>query len=64
MTKKRFWRKSGKEQAAKCPVCGKYMDKTTGMIDESIFAAGGFMTKSYKIATVWVCRDCNERERV
>ena len=58
--KKPFWRKSGKEQAAKCPVCGKYMDKVNAIVipsDSPIFTDR--LHNSY-CANIWICHKCNK----
>jgi hypothetical protein len=58
--KKQFWRKSGKEQAAKCPVCGKYMD--IQIVYDLTRGTTRSTREIYHFVPYsgWICRDCNE----
>ena len=58
--KKQFWRKSGQEQAAKCPVCGKYMEKENGIVIPAISPVFTDRLHAAKCLNYWYCRDCNE----
>lgn len=52
-------RKTGKLQAAMCPVCGMYMKKRVGIIipvDDPIFTDR--LHKAY-CGTFWICDGCN-----
>jgi len=61
MMPKKFWRKSGKEQAAKCPVCGEYMRKikVVALVEEGISVYQACTNAS--LITVWHCVDCDSR---
>jgi len=54
------WRRSGKEQTAKCPVCGKYMEKEEAIALPTADIAFTDVLHAAYHATFWICRECNQ----
>jgi hypothetical protein len=61
--KRLFKRASGQEQCAKCPVCGKYMEKETCIVLSSSLLSFLDRLHSARHLHIWYCRDCNESMR-
>jgi C4-type Zn-finger protein len=57
---KKLFRKSGKEQAAKCPVCGKYMDKEILREYTQTYPVPGKIQIELVAISAWYCKDCNQ----
>jgi len=54
-------RAQDQERAAKCPVCGKYMDKKETIVAITTNTPDDSMQVNYITEIGWFCKECNEK---